>query len=54
MITRNLRDATQDPDLTQPQNDIIQKITKHGDFIKKSRFYEAQNNGTVTTELPTL
>ena len=50
-ITRNLRDAAQDPDLTWPQDAITQQITKQGGFIRKSRFYGAQDDDTVTAGL---
>ena len=53
-ITRNMYDAAQDPDLNWPQDAIAQQITKQDGFIRKSRFYEAQNDGTVTAELPAL
>ena len=54
VITRNLRDAAQDPDLTQPQNAITQQITKQNSFIRKSRFYGAQDDGTVIVRLLAL
>ena len=47
-------DAAQDPDLNWPQDAIAQQITKQSGFIRKSRFYGAQNDGTVTAELPAL
>jgi hypothetical protein len=53
-INRNIRDTAQDPDLTWPQKGIVQQVIKHGGFIMKSRFYEAQRDGTVTTEFLAL